>query len=605
MRITALVPTHHLLAESMAWIIEARNIFDEVIVLIDQKRATPGTIARAEEVASHVVWNNRDTWYDPNRFSLLGECNSDWVFLLEYDEQLSLEWQQQDRWRQILETTQFTNFWVPRRWNISPTRYINSNPWWPDFQLRLFRNNLKGTMFPAKLHEDIRVPGPTACFHNLAIHHHVLWLLSREEREAKAAYYEQLNPGFGSGYYYLYEDYRPSLAPVPEPAKLDLNREIIRMDKLSSERISKISLEVSVVPRKVRISTIFWLDARVTNEANEPVYSVPPHPVRLAYHWIERATRQIIVFEGNRSGLFPGVDPGEVARCRMMVTAPDQPGEYILQTTMLQEGACWFENIRPEILREFVISVTKEGQDEDCNQAARERPGDTRVGNVKEFCRNFPYGGGHTERVIEIPWALSKYNGGPRVLEVGCSFASENPEYIQGLLDLNIPELHGIDVSSVDAPHFIKKTADVRESGYETGFFDFILCISTLEHVGKDNTKHYKPVAELPPARQNSLQPDVEAMREMVRILKPGGKLIVTVPFGKFVDYGWFTHYDSRAISILFQSVPSPTINAEYFKYMMDGWMPCAPSELAETSYGDNGAPAAAGLACFEITKPF
>jgi hypothetical protein len=130
------------------------------------------------------------------------------------------------------------------------------------------------------------------------------------------------------------------------------------------------------------------------------------------------------------------------------------------------------------------------------------------MGNVVEFNLNFPYGAGKTERVIEIPWALSKYDGGPRVLEVGCSFASENPEYIQGLMALNIPELHGIDVSSVNAPHFIKKTADIRESGYEPGFFDFVLCISTLEHVGKDSTKYYKPVAEIRPDRQSPSQPE-------------------------------------------------------------------------------------------------
>jgi hypothetical protein len=68
MRITALVPTHHLPEESMAWITDARNVFDEVIVLIDQKRATPGTVARAEKVATKVVRNNRDIWYDPDRF---------------------------------------------------------------------------------------------------------------------------------------------------------------------------------------------------------------------------------------------------------------------------------------------------------------------------------------------------------------------------------------------------------------------------------------------------------------------------------------------------------------------------------------------------------
>lgn len=219
------------------------------------------------------------------------------------------------------------------------------------------------------------------------------------------------------------------------------------------------------------------------------------------------------------------------------------------------------------------------------------------------FNREFPYGLGKTERVIEIPWALSRYNGGRRVLEVGCSFASENPEYIEGLLSLKIPELHGIDVSSVEAPHFIKKTADIRESGYDTGFFDFILCISTLEHVGKDNARHYKPIAELPPDRPGSSPPDAEALVEMFRILKPGGKLIVTVPFGKFVDYGWFTHYDSQAISTLFKSIPSAKIDAEYFKYTEAGWIPCPVAALADTSYGDSGAPAAAGLACFEITR--
>jgi hypothetical protein len=213
-------------------------------------------------------------------------------------------------------------------------------------------------MFPKKLHEDIHVPGQTGCFHNLAINHHVLWLLSREQREAKAAYYHQLRPGFGSGYYYLYEKYRPSLAPVPEVTKLDLSREVIRMEPLSREKISKISLEVSPPSSEVRNSSLFWLDARVTNATDVSLASVAPHPVRLAYHWIEKATRQMVVFDGDRSGFFPSLDPSEVAHCRVMVTAPNRPAEYILQITMLQEAVCWFESVCPGILQEFVISVT-------------------------------------------------------------------------------------------------------------------------------------------------------------------------------------------------------------------------------------------------------
>jgi O-antigen chain-terminating methyltransferase len=220
-----------------------------------------------------------------------------------------------------------------------------------------------------------------------------------------------------------------------------------------------------------------------------------------------------------------------------------------------------------------------------------------------KFDKIFPYGAGTTERVVEIPWALSKYNGGQRVLEVGCSFAYDNPEYIEGLMALHIPELHGIDISSVDAPHFIKKTADIRKSGYEDGFFDFILCISTLEHVGRDNTKYYKPIAEVSRDLTADSEPDVKAAIEMFRILKPGGTLIITVPFGKFVDYGWFINYDSESVNRWLRHLSPASIRAEHFRYTSRGWIPCTPTEIQGTAYGDNSAPAAAGLACFEISK--
>jgi hypothetical protein len=79
--------------------------------------------------------------------------------------------------------------------------------------------------------------------------------------------------------------------------------------------------------------------------------------VRLAYHWIEKTTRQMVVFEGNRSGFFPGLDANATKHYPMMIIAPSQPGEYILQTTMVQDGICWFEDIRPGIVQEFAVTV--------------------------------------------------------------------------------------------------------------------------------------------------------------------------------------------------------------------------------------------------------
>ena len=131
----------------------------------------------------------------------------------------------------------------------------------------------------------------------------------------------------------------------------------IRTEKLAPEDVSKISLEVSVPPREVHVSVPFWLDATVTNESNRTLCSAAPYPVRLAYHWIEKTTRQMAVFEGYRSGLSRGVDPHAATRYPMKIVAPNQPGEYILQTTIVQEGVCWFENIQSGIVQEFAVSV--------------------------------------------------------------------------------------------------------------------------------------------------------------------------------------------------------------------------------------------------------
>ena len=141
-----------------------------------------------------------------------------------------------------------------------------------------------------------------------------------------------------------------------EPRAIFITRSI-RTQKLSPENVSKISLDVAAAPREVRVSTPFWLDAKITNEMDETLSSTAPYPINLAYHWMEKATRRIVVFDGNRSRLSPRLDPNSAAHYRMKILPPDQPGEYILQTTIVQEGVFWLEDIRPGIAQEFVVSV--------------------------------------------------------------------------------------------------------------------------------------------------------------------------------------------------------------------------------------------------------
>ena len=139
---------------------------------------------------------------------------------------------------------------------------------------------------------------------------------------------------------------------------LDVSREISAMGKVSPETIAKISLEVSAVPQEVCVSQVFWLDAKVINRTNKTFYPAVPFPVRLAYHWLQNATRQMVVFDGKRSELLPVMEANAAALYPMTIIAPSQPGDYILQTTMVQDGACWFEDIRPDIVQEFAVSVT-------------------------------------------------------------------------------------------------------------------------------------------------------------------------------------------------------------------------------------------------------
>src|SRR5438093_9195048 len=49
-----------------------------------------------------------------------------------------------------------------------------------------------------------------------------------------------------------------------------------------------------------------------------------------------------------------------------------------------------------------------------------------------------------SERVVEIPWALSRYRGERRVLDIGTSFALHI--WVRHLIGLGIPELHAIDI---------------------------------------------------------------------------------------------------------------------------------------------------------------
>jgi len=354
--IKPMVATHHLPEESLPWMIEAREVFGELEIFLDANRLTPGTEARARSVATGVHYSRVDHWYDADWGAMAAACGSDWVLVVDYDEQISPDWHH-DTWRRLLETTASTHFWCPRPWVVPGGRYVTSAPLWPDLQLRVIRNGVPGTAFPDKLHDLIHVPGPGGLLQHLGLYHHNLTIWSRAAREEKVRQYEALRSGGGLRRYYLYEDFSYRMAPLPDPVVIDPDREVLQMDPLTPGAIAGISLEVRHVPTAVGVSETFWVDATVQNATDLPLVALPPYAVRLSYHWLDAATRAVAVFDGDRSELFPGAPPDESTDYQMRIEAPGQPGRYVLQATTVQESVGWFENVRPEILQEFVIAV--------------------------------------------------------------------------------------------------------------------------------------------------------------------------------------------------------------------------------------------------------
>ena len=121
---------------------------------------------------------------------------------------------------------------------------------------------------------------------------------------------------------------------------------------------------------------------------------------------------------------------------------------------------------------------------------------------------------GTDERVIELPWVLARLRGG-RALEVGYAFA-EAP-YLAALLQAGFDELTGVDLADADVPGMTTVQADVRELPFDKGAFDLALCVSTLEHVGADNSGYGLEAEENGPSR-------LTALRELRRVLAPSGQ---------------------------------------------------------------------------------
>lgn len=198
---------------------------------------------------------------------------------------------------------------------------------------------------------------------------------------------------------------------------------------------------------------------------------------------------------------------------------------------------------------------------------------------------------GTDERVVEIPWVLSRLLTSGRVLEVG--YANAEATYIGGLLRAGV-ELVGADLAERDVEGMERIVADVRALPLADRSVDQVLLVSTLEHVGADNTGYGLEAEDDPGSR-------VDALRELDRVLRPGGRLLVTVPLGEPGDHGWFRLDDVAGWNRLFASAGLFVEEQEPYELGPEGWRASPAFSAGGVAYGDRG-PAASAVLCSELS---
>jgi SAM-dependent methyltransferase len=194
------------------------------------------------------------------------------------------------------------------------------------------------------------------------------------------------------------------------------------------------------------------------------------------------------------------------------------------------------------------------------------------------------YGVGFDERVVEFPWGATRDLGG-RVLDAGSTL---NHPHVLIRLRPRVEELHIVTLApEPQAFPFLDVSylyADLRELPIRDGTYDRILSISTLEHVGMDNAQY----GDSSERSQTPGQDLAAAMRELRRVLRPGGTLYVTVPYGRAADIGWQRIFDSDALDELVDGFGPAAQEREIFRYTREGWQRSDATEAADAVYRDH-----------------
>lgn len=155
------------------------------------------------------------------------------------------------------------------------------------------------------------------------------------------------------------------------------------------------------------------------------------------------------------------------------------------------------------------------------------------------------------ERIVEIPFVLRhmSWSPGVNVLDFGCN---------RSFLSVNMASL-GYKVTGVDLLPYLYKHSNLSfiqgnllDLNLPAEHFAAIIAVSSVEHAGLGF------YGDAP-----NQEADLAVMKEFYRVLKPGGIVLVTIPFGRASRDDFTRIYDKDAL--LKMTKPFRIVREEYY----------------------------------------
>lgn len=359
-----------------------REVADEIVVAVDH-RVPVAELAPYEGVVDRLIRYEYAPPMERQLAWLHAQCSGDWIFRIDGDEVPS---------RRLLDelpaqvaADDVVQYWHTRRWlHPEPDQWLASPPWYPDFQLRLVRNDPAMLWFPGVLHTSA-APVEPARFVEGPLYH-LDTLTPYENRQAKVDSYgrdsaDLIGPsGFGPNTMYLPEKFgkAPVLAQVPAEDRVLLDSvlgapattppgEVGTLAALDTVTIAgrdeidalwagaddtpellgdafyQAEVEVLTAPGRMTRGSRQSAYVRVTNRGNRTwpggVSNRPP--VAVGWHGTGE-TYWTTDVDGYRVPFPAPVPPGGSAVVPIEITAPDRVGRHSIVIDVLHVFQRWF-----------------------------------------------------------------------------------------------------------------------------------------------------------------------------------------------------------------------------------------------------------------------